>query len=61
MKKKKEDPSVYYDTDFEKMAKLTKRVEKLELMEMELAAEKQIRKKAEKHIEELVKIIKEGK
>ena len=43
------------------MTKLTKRVEKLELMEMELAAEKQIRKKAEKHIEELVKIIKEGK
>tara|TARA_R100001594_G_scaffold11906_4_gene26654 strand:- start:60 stop:194 length:135 start_codon:yes stop_codon:yes gene_type:complete len=41
------------------MDKLTKRVEKLELIEMELKAEKEIRKKAEKHIEELVKIIKD--
>jgi hypothetical protein len=30
-------------------------------MEMELKAERQIRKKAEKHIEELVNLIREGK
>ena len=40
---------------------LNKRVEKLELIEMELKAEKEIRKKAEKHIEELVNLIREDK
>ena len=60
MKKPKKISSVYYDTDFNKMEKLTKRVDKLELMEMELAAEKEIRKKAEKHIKELINIMKKG-
>ena len=57
MRKKKESSSVYYDTEFDKIRKLTERVEKLELLEMELEAERQIRKKAEKHIEELVNVI----
>ena len=60
MKKPKKISSVYYDTDFNKMEKLTKRVDKLELMEMELAAEREIRKKAEKHIKELISIMNEG-
>ena len=61
MKKEKKISSVYYDNDFDKMDKLTKRVEKLELIEMELKAEKEIRKKAEKHREELVNLIREDK
>ena len=56
MKKEKKISSVYYDNDFDKISKLT---ERFDIMEMELKAEKQIRKKAEKHIEELVKIIKD--
>ena len=60
MKKPKKISSIYYDTNFNKMEKLTKRVDKLELMEMELAAEREIRKKAEKHIKELIKIMKKG-
>ena len=60
MKKPKKISSVYYDTDFNKMEKLTKRVDKLELMEMELAAEREIRKKAEKHIKELISIMNKG-
>ena len=50
--------SVYYDNDFAKIQKLTKRVDKLELMQMELKAEREIRKKAENHIVELAKMIK---
>ena len=60
MKKPKKISSVYYDTDFNKMEKLTKRVDKLELIEMELAAEREIRKKAEKHIKELISIMNKG-
>tara|TARA_R100000808_G_scaffold20073_1_gene43432 strand:- start:100 stop:279 length:180 start_codon:yes stop_codon:yes gene_type:complete len=56
MKKEKKISSVYYDNDFDKISKLT---ERFDIMEMELKAERQIRKKAEKHIEELVKIIKD--
>ena len=56
MKKEKKISSVYYDNDFDKISKLT---ERFDIMEMELKAERQIRKKAEKHIEELHKIIKD--
>ena len=58
MSKEKESSSVYYDTEFNKIRKLTERIAKLELAHMELLAEKEIRKKAEQHIEELVNIIK---
>ena len=58
MKKEKKISSVYYDNDFDKISKLT---ERFNIMEMELKAERQIRKKAEKHIEELVNLIREGK
>ena len=60
MKKPKKISSIYYDTDFNKVEKLIKRVEKLEIIKMELAAEREIRKKAEKHIEELINIMKKG-